>query len=99
MTGSRDTRYTRQTRLAEVGEAGQARLAERAIARATSGEAGAIEARYLEAAGARIADAEPSGAEHLLPFAVRDPAAREVARGAHAALVALRRVWIGGASS
>ncbi len=89
-------RYTRQTRLVEVGEAGQARLAGTSLALATRGEAARVERRYLEAAGASV-DGEASEV-HVLPFEIADPAARDVATGAHAALVALRRAWIGGAS-
>jgi hypothetical protein len=90
-------RYGRQTRLPEIGRAGQARLEAAEIALRTRGEAAWIERSYLEAAGAgRVAPMEDGAAEHALPFEVRDPAAREIARGAHAALASLRRVWLGG---
>jgi hypothetical protein len=91
-----DRRYTRQTRLAEVGEAGQLRLSKAPLALATSGEAAWIERRYLEAAGATVREAAGERPAPALPFAVRDPAARDVAAGAHAALAALRSVWLGG---
>jgi hypothetical protein len=85
-------RYTRQERLSEVGAAGQARLSAATIALRTTGEAAEIERRYLEAAGAgRVVEGED---DHALPFEVRDDHAREVARGAHAALAALRAIWI-----
>ncbi len=87
----------RQARLADVGEAGQARLEAASLALTTRGEAARVERRYLEAAGATLGggpdDAAPTPA---LPFEIHDPAAREVAAGAHAALVTLRRVWLGG---
>jgi hypothetical protein len=92
-----DQRYTRQTRLAEVGEAGQLRLAAAPIALATHGEAARVERLYLEAAGAVVREGTDSlDAADRLPFDVRDPAAREIALGAHAALASLRRVWLGG---
>jgi hypothetical protein len=85
-------RYTRQERLAEVGEAGQARLAETTVTLHTRGAASEIERRYLEAAGAgRVIEGDE---DRPLPFEVRDEAAREVARGAHAALASLRAVWL-----
>jgi hypothetical protein len=90
-------RFTRQTRLPEVGRAGQAHLEAAVIQLATRGDASDIERRYLEAAGVkRVEPLAQSSPVHLLPFEVRDPAVREVARGAHAALAALRRVWIKG---
>ena len=88
------SRYTRQIRLAEVGVTGQARLEEAEIELRSTGEAGRVESFYLEAAGARCVRAKSADeAEHVLPVLVRDSAAREVARGAHAALFALRRLW------
>jgi hypothetical protein len=87
-------RFTRQVRLAEVGEAGQARLAGATIELRTRGEAAEIERRYLEAAGVgRVVERSEDG-EPALPFEVRDDAAREVARGAHAALASLRATWL-----
>lgn len=44
-------RHTRQVRLVDVGEAGQARLASAIVDVGSTGFAGAIEARYLAAAG------------------------------------------------
>ena len=92
-----DRRFTRQTRLKEVGVAGQARLAAAEVPLGTRGVAAELERRYLEGAGARIAgDAlAPAPTPHALPFEVEDPAARDVALGAHAALATLRRVWLG----
>ncbi len=87
-----DVRYTRQTRLVEVGERGQARLSAAPVPLATRGEAARVERRYLEAAGARVGG--EAAEAHVLPFEVASPAAREVALGAHAALVALRRAWL-----
>jgi hypothetical protein len=88
-------RYTRQVRLAEVGEAGQARLAAAAIELKTRGDAAEIERRYLEAAGAGRVVPRSAEDAHALPFEVRDPAAHDVARGAHAALESLRLFWLG----
>lgn len=85
------SRFTRQIRLAEVGEAGQARLASARVRLATSGEARAIEERYLRAAGVGLAEppaAEPAFAAPSL--GIRHPAAQVVADGAFAALVAMR---------
>jgi hypothetical protein len=89
-------RYTRQSRLVEVGDAGQARLAAATVVlRSRGDEARAIERRYLEGAGAgRVVVCAEDAGEHVLPFEVRDPAAREIARGAHAALASLREVWL-----
>ncbi len=44
-------RYTRQVRLAEIGDAGQERIAATTAIVDADGLAGAIEARYLAAAG------------------------------------------------
>ena len=90
------TRYTRQTRLHEVGEAGQARLAAATIALRTTGAAAQIERRYLVAAGAVHVVSSASGRSTPLPFSFESEAAREVACGAHAALAALRELWLGG---
>ena len=86
------SRYTRQTRLPEVGAEGQARLERTEIELSTRGAAAQIERAYLEAAGARVR--EGGGEGPALPIEVRDPAARDVALGAYAALCALRRVWL-----
>jgi len=94
-----DRRYTRQMRLAEVGDAGQLRLSAAAILLATTGDAAWIERRYLEAAGATVRDEVGARSPHALPFEVRDPAARDVAAGAYAALASLRSVWLAGETS
>jgi hypothetical protein len=91
--------YTRQIRLAEVGLSGQARLGAAEISLACAGQAGDVEKLYLERAGATQVRPKPAGVkEHELPFEIGDPCARELARGAHAALSALRRVWLEGGS-
>jgi len=88
-------RFTRQTRLPEIGRAGQARLEATVIDLATRGEAAVIEAAYVRAGGAAgVRPLAEGAAEHALPFDVRDPAARDVATGAHAALAAMRLVWL-----
>ena len=83
-------RFARQTKLAEIGAAGQAKIAEASIT-VGRGFAGWVEARYLRAAG--VGDVR-DGAEELVDarFDGLDPAARDVALGAHAAVVAIQAV-------
>lgn len=89
-------RYTRQVRLAEVGEAGQARLLGARVGLRTTGVARSIERTYLSLAGVTVDDDAPTlggsdgWASAVEGLAVEDPAVREVATGALAALVAMR---------
>jgi hypothetical protein len=83
-------RFTRQVKLAEIGRRGQAKI-EAATAVSSAGFAGWVEARYLAAAGVgNVQD----GTHELVDarFDGLDPAAREVALGAHAAVVTLMKL-------
>ncbi len=82
-------KYSRQTRLAAIGEAGQKKImaAEVVVPRGFAGE---IAARYLNGAGARVREGEVDIDDAR--FAELDPAAREVALGAHAAAQAILRI-------
>jgi hypothetical protein len=83
-------RHARQTRLREVGAEGQAKIAAAKVSCA-SGFAGWVEARYLRAAG--VGEVAPGTVEARdARFDDLDPAAREVALGAHAAVAALREI-------
>ena len=86
------SRFTRQIRLADVGEAGQAKLAAARVALRTEGFARTIEERYLRAAGVGVAEAESQLPKLAVDLGLRHTAAREVAEGAYAALVAMREV-------
>lgn len=98
-------RFTRQIRLKDVGEAGQAKLLAASFAPRTTGFARTIEETYLRAAGVGV---DPStrgaaAAENVLTrgapdLGLRHAAARDVADGAYAALVAMRAVLLGGVS-
>jgi hypothetical protein len=107
-------RFTRQIRLAEVGEGGQAKLSAASVALRTEGFARGVEEAYLRGAGVGVAGKgscyrgqDPglgecdlgrwtSGADAL---GLRHAAAREVAEGAYAALLAMREaLGVGGAS-
>lgn len=88
-------RYTRQVRLAEVGVSGQEKLCRAEIHPGGEGVAGEVEARYLAAAGARVAAATSSAVSEevravLAPFT--NDEARDFAEGALRALVAIRDV-------
>ena len=91
-------RFTRQIRLKDVGEAGQARLAAASIAPRTTGFARTIEETYLRAAGVGVSSTAAPAEETPADLSLRHAAAREVADGAHAALVAMRSVLLEGAS-
>ncbi len=83
-------KVSRQVRLAAIGEAGQKKLvaAEVVVPR---GVAGSIEARYLNGAGVgAVREGDTSIDDER--FAELDPAAREVALGAHAAVVAIMKI-------
>ena len=83
-------RYSRQARLAEIGAEGQALLAGAEVCVVSPGLAGDIEARYLARAGVgtvRVDDDRDF--EPFSSFGIVDPAAREFAQGAHAALRAV----------
>jgi hypothetical protein len=82
-------KYSRQVRLAAIGEAGQKKitLAEAIVSRDF---AGTIAARYLRGAGvSRVCEGD---VESDARFDELDPAAREVAIGAHAAASAIMRI-------
>ncbi len=77
-------------RLAEVGAEGQAKI-ERARVVVARDASGAIERTYLARAG--VQSAEVGAHENSDPrFDSLDPAAREMALGAHAALVTLMKI-------
>ena len=84
------SKFLRQMRLPEIGAAGQEKIAAAEVV-VGGGFAGSIEARYLAAAGvgkivrsaSELADAR---------FDDMDPAARDVALGAHAAARALLEI-------
>jgi hypothetical protein len=86
-------RFTRQVRLAEVGAVGQARL-EATVAHLASPDVGcarAVETTYLEGAGVKVAT-PPSGSSLSADWLEElHPSAREVATGAYAALMTMRR--------
>jgi len=77
-------KHSRQIRV--IGREGQKKL-ESAVIVVARGDAGAIEARYLVAAGARVREGDVSIADER--FADMHPAARDVALGARAACVAI----------
>jgi hypothetical protein len=89
-------RYTRQIRLRDVGPEGQARLEAASVALTSTGFAREIEEIYLRSAGVgvetRVGGAQPAD----VGLGLRHPAAREVADGALAALVAIRAALRGG---
>ncbi len=88
-------RFMRQMRLPEVGEAGQARLSSTILPLTTEGFAAEVEARYLRGAGAAVQLGAPPLRRiggNVPELGLDDAAAREVAEGALAALVALRAV-------
>lgn len=100
-------RHGRQIRLAEIGEAGQARLASAHAVLRSSGAARTIETAYLRAAGVGVDDVDAGdaaaaaggasgGADAVLrqeeTLGLTDPTARDVARGALAALIAMREI-------
>lgn len=78
-------------RLAEIGAVGQEKIA-RARVVAAKDASGEIERRYLVAAG--VASVEMGTHENVdARFDALDPAAREVALGAHAAIVDLKKIF------
>lgn len=83
-------RFTRQIRLAEVGEVGQAKLSTAQVALQTSGFAQKVEAAYLRAAGVGIVESGQPTKLDAPSLGIRHDAAREVATGAYAALLAMR---------
>lgn len=83
-------RYVRQTRLAAIGEAGQAKLAA-ADAIVSRGFSGWVEARYLVGAGVgRVTHGEHEAIDAR--FDALDRSAREVALGAHEAVLAIMKI-------
>jgi molybdopterin/thiamine biosynthesis adenylyltransferase len=86
-------KYSRQARLAAIGEAGQEKLGAAEVV-VPSGFAGTIAARYLRGAGVGSVREGGEGALTLddARFAELDPAAREVALGAHAAARAILEI-------
>jgi hypothetical protein len=86
-------RFTRQVRLAEVGAAGQARL-EATVAHLASADVGcahAVERAYLERAGVTVSPSPSLPALSTEWLEELAPSAREVATGAYAALMTMRR--------
>jgi hypothetical protein len=84
------SRFSRQMKLAEIGEAGQVKIA-RGEVTVARGFSGWIASRYLAAAGvAKIRESEIEAADPR--FDTLDPAARDVALGAHAAVVAIKKL-------
>lgn len=81
------SRYGRQIRLADVGVQGQTRIEAARVGLATTGHARTIEETYLRAAGMN-----PQGEEarDIPDLGLRHDAARDVATGAYAALLAIR---------
>jgi len=99
--------HGRQIRLAEVGEAGQERLGSAELVVRGGGDAREVQTAYLRGAGVRVHEQEAGVkakeaaearaetkiyADAVKAMGVRDVAAREVAEGAFAALVAMRRI-------
>ena len=92
-------RYSRQARLAEIGVDGQARLAGAEVSVVSPGLAGDIEARYLTRAGVGTVRVDGDRTrEPFLSFGILDPAARDFAQGAHAALRAVGAIVLQGGS-
>jgi len=90
-----DPRFTRQTRLAEVGDDGQSRLSDVMVRVESKGARAEVETRYLRGAGV-TALAAPGGDSPDPPWlASLHPAARDVAAGAHGALVVIRAILEG----
>jgi hypothetical protein len=83
-------RFARQVKLAEIGARGQARIAAAEVT-TSRGFVGWVEARYLVAAGVACASQGDQVAADPR-FDSLDPAARDVALGAHAAVVALKKI-------
>lgn len=83
-------RFARQRQVREVGASGQERL-ERLCVVVQRGEPGNLEALYLERAGVQVERCELAACGGF-PFQheFEHDGPREVARAAHAALVALR---------
>lgn len=92
------SRFSRQIRLADVGESGQAKLEAAHVVPRTHGFARTIEVAYLRAAGVPVspeAGGHAAGSPGATPaesadLGLRNEAAREVAEGAYAALLAMR---------
>lgn len=85
----------RQTRLREVGDAGQARLAAAHVDPAASGRAREVALEYLHRAGVgRVGEGGMRVPADVAALGLRHAAAREVAEGALAALVAIRAVLL-----
>jgi len=81
-------RYGRQIRLPEIGEQGQAQLCAAEVALRTTGLSRLIEERYLVRAGlhATSSPASPIPESDMDGLGLRNEAARDVAKGAFAAL-------------
>jgi hypothetical protein len=83
-------RFARHIQLAQIGLAGQAKIAAAEVTVAR-GFAGFIEARYLAAAGvSSVGEGSHDCSDSR--FDALDPAARDVALGAHAAVLALMKI-------
>lgn len=98
--GGSMSRFSRQIRLAEVGELGQARLAKAVVPLAREGFAREVEAAYLRAAGVGVREEPSPGASGAgdcptsIDLGLRHRASQEVADGAWAALVEVRRILL-----
>ena len=87
---ARARRFSRHIQLAKIGLAGQAKIAAAEVTVAR-GFAGFVEARYLRAAG--VSAVHQGSHDCVDPrFGALDPAARDVALGAHAAVLALIKI-------
>jgi hypothetical protein len=83
-------RFARHIQLAQIGLAGQAKIAAAEVT-VGRGFAGFVEGRYLAAAG--VSSVHPGSHDCAdARFDALDPAAREVALGAHAAVLALMKI-------
>lgn len=83
-------RFARHIQLAQIGLAGQVKIAAAEVT-AARGFAGFVEARYLAAAG--VSSVRQGSHDCVDPrFDGLDPAARDIALGAHAAVLALMKI-------
>jgi hypothetical protein len=80
-------RWKRQIRLEEIGARGQEK-----ISRAHVVASSEIEARYLAAAGVASVSMIAREDDRDARFGALDPAAREIARGAHSAIGQLKKI-------
>jgi len=91
-------RYTRQERLAEIGRTGQARIASARVELRLNGLAAQVAAKYLAGAGVESVQVKPCVSDDdqgVDALGMRDPVARDLARGAQAALRAIHEALRG----